>query len=99
MKKLTLFVAVCSLFAAVVLLAADPWQSKPFAEWSDKDVQKILTNSPWARPVSVSGAAGGGPSLDNGRPSRSDAGNPNTVNADTGPAGVAIPGAQGGGSR
>jgi len=52
MKRLTLLVAAFSL------MAADPWQSKPFTEWSDKDVQKILTNSPWAHSVSVGGSAG-----------------------------------------
>ena len=55
MKKLALFAAAVCGFAAAILLAAEPWQSKPYTEWSDKDVQKILTNSPWARPVSVGG--------------------------------------------
>jgi hypothetical protein len=35
------------------LYAADPWKSKPFTEWSDKEVNKILTNSPWAREVTL----------------------------------------------
>jgi hypothetical protein len=52
MKKLPLLVAAFSLFAA------DSWQSKPFTEWSDKDVQKILTNSPWARSVTIGGGPG-----------------------------------------
>ncbi|HLG99689.1 MAG TPA: hypothetical protein VKX49_25500 [Bryobacteraceae bacterium] len=44
----------------VSLLAADAWQTKPFTEWSDKDVQKVLTNSPWAHTVSVSGGPAAG---------------------------------------
>lgn len=39
---------------ALALWAADSWQNRPMADWSDKDVQKILTNSPWAKVISVS---------------------------------------------
>ena len=35
------------------VLAAEFWDAKPFAEWSDKDVQRMLTDSPWAHPLSV----------------------------------------------
>jgi hypothetical protein len=38
----------------VCLWAADFWQVKPFTDWSDKDVQKMLTNSPWAKSIGVS---------------------------------------------
>jgi hypothetical protein len=45
----------------ISLWAADFWQSKPYTEWSDKEVQKILSNSPWSKEVVVSlGAAGSG---------------------------------------
>ena len=43
---------------AVSLLSADFWQSKPFTEWNDKDVQKLLQSSPWAKPLNVAGPAG-----------------------------------------
>jgi len=46
--------------AAVVplpLRAADPW-AKPPAEWTEKDVQRILTDSPWSKSVSIT--LGGG---------------------------------------
>jgi hypothetical protein len=47
---------------AISLWAADFWQSKPYTEWSDKEVQKILSNSPWSKEVVVSlgGGSGGG---------------------------------------
>jgi hypothetical protein len=48
MKKLVPFLLALGLWAA------DSWQNKPMAEWSDKDVQKILSNSPWAKTTSVS---------------------------------------------
>src|ERR1700733_2327727 len=51
--------------AALALWAADVWQAKPFTEWSDKDIAKIMSDSPWAKKVSVtlptSGRGGGGP--------------------------------------
>lgn len=47
-------------FVAGALFAADSWASKPFTEWSDKDVQKVVSNSPWAHVVSVSLNSGGG---------------------------------------
>jgi hypothetical protein len=39
--------------AALSLFAADFWQGKPFAEWSDKDVHRMIESSPWAKAVSV----------------------------------------------
>jgi len=32
-----------------LLWAADFWESKPFTDWSDKELRRVLTNSPWAR--------------------------------------------------
>jgi len=42
---------------ACCLFAADFWQSKPYAEWSEKDAQKMMTNSPWAKTYAISVAA------------------------------------------
>jgi hypothetical protein len=41
------------LLAATALSAADFWVEKPFLQWSDKDVEKMMTGSPWAALVSV----------------------------------------------
>jgi hypothetical protein len=46
---------------ALVLMAADVWNSKPYTDWSDKDVQKITTDSPWAKKTSVIGMDGPAP--------------------------------------
>ena len=43
---------------ALVLIAEDFWVKKPYTEWSDKDANKILTNSPWAHDVVIT--MGGG---------------------------------------
>ncbi len=42
--------ALCLL--ALSAFAAD-WDRKPFPQWSDQDVLRLLTNSPWSRPRSV----------------------------------------------
>lgn len=79
MRKL----AVCFLFAALSLWAADFWQSKKFTDWSGREVQKMLDSSPWAKSVSVPGelvTPGGGAtrrSRDGGRGAIGEIGNPN----------------------
>jgi len=60
MRKLATAVLATLGLAAVALLAADFWQAKKFTEWTDKEVQKLLRDSPWARPVEVRLEGGGG---------------------------------------
>lgn len=55
MKKI---VAAFFVFAFCVA-AADFWQAKPYTEWSEKDLQKMITNSPWAKSFSPPAPAGG----------------------------------------
>ena len=59
---------------AVMLLAADFWQKKPYTAWDATDIQRVLNDSPWAREVEIlMGAlrmAGGGPG-DSGEMARS----------------------------
>jgi hypothetical protein len=50
MKKIAIFL---TLVFGAALCAADFWQSKPFTEWSDKDVNRMVSDSPWAHRVSV----------------------------------------------
>ncbi len=61
--------------SALTLCAADVWVAKPYTAWSDKDIRKIMTDSPWSRSVSVTIADGnalraflarGGPGAPNG---------------------------------
>jgi hypothetical protein len=88
MQRLIALLAVFSLYAA------DAWQSKPFTDWTDKDVQKILTSSPWAHSVSISVGAG---MVDNPLTGRQEPGNhPGGMNSSTGP-GVMAPNGQEGG--
>ena len=48
---------------ALCLWAADFWTTKPFTEWNDKEVAKILSDSPWAAKVTLPGGLGGGPGI------------------------------------
>jgi hypothetical protein len=69
MKKLSPFFAL-----AVSVCGADFWQSKPFTDWSDKEVQKMETNSPWSKQVSIAMGEGGGSGRGGGRGSRAGGG-------------------------
>lgn len=58
---------------AIFVWAADFWLSKPYTDWSEKDIQKIETNSPWSKQVTLSlGGNAGGP--DTGRAKRGGSG-------------------------
>jgi hypothetical protein len=89
------------VFFALVLAAADFWNSKPYSDWTDKDLQKIMTDSPWAKresissgagptPPSLGGGGGGGRGGGRGGPSAADAG-------DSAPAPISEKGGGGGG--
>ena len=42
-------VVLSAALAPAALWAADAWETKPFQNWTQKDVQKLFNNSPWAR--------------------------------------------------
>jgi hypothetical protein len=46
-------VAVLWALGAVTLGAANFWDAKPYTDWSQKEVEEMLTDSPWARKLSV----------------------------------------------
>jgi hypothetical protein len=67
MKKFTVLLFVFLFMGVAALWAADFWQTKPFTSWDQKEAQKLLLDSPWARRVSISlpggpqnGGGGGG---------------------------------------
>lgn len=93
MKKFT------PLLFACCLMAADFWQSKPFTEWNDKEVHKILTSSPWARAVSVELGAATPSALDSGAGGRDALGNrPPALDAPASPGVIGAPGGAPGGA-
>lgn len=62
MNRQLITMMIGGALAATALLAADFWTKKPdFKTWNEKDVKKMLTNSPWAKAINVTlpGRAGG----------------------------------------
>lgn len=51
-NKIKLFLALL-VFCSLAWAADAPWKGKPYDQWEDKDVQKVLTDSPWARTATV----------------------------------------------
>ena len=53
--------ALLSLGMVLTVTAENFWESKPFTEWKRDETMKMLTDSPWARTVSVlAGTLGAG---------------------------------------
>ncbi len=52
---------------AATLWAADPWEKKDFSQWGEKEIRKVLTDSPWSQSANVKsgylGSIGGGAPL------------------------------------
>jgi hypothetical protein len=40
--------------AAAALFAAEPWKAKKYTEWTVKEAERILKDSPWAKAVTIS---------------------------------------------
>ncbi len=45
--------AFLATLAAAPLSQAAFWSNKPFPEWSDEQIDKMLTDSPWAKSMTV----------------------------------------------
>ena len=95
MKKLTVLLFVSLFMGVVALWAADFWQTKPFTDWDQKEAQKLLTDSPWAKRLSISLPGGGqqnaGGGKGGGRGGRGGGG-PAGESADPGISGGGAPG-------
>jgi hypothetical protein len=54
MRKAILIGSAAIVLAAVVFAGNnDPWKSKPYQQWDDKDVRRILGDSPWSKIIQV----------------------------------------------
>lgn len=53
MRKAIFVSSAVLLAAALVFAGGDPWKSKPYQQWDDKDVKRVLEDSPWAKVVQV----------------------------------------------
>ncbi|MGH9758322.1 MAG: hypothetical protein ACRD4M_11340, partial [Candidatus Acidiferrales bacterium] len=45
--------AAILICTALAWASSEPWKTKPYQQWDEKDIQQILTDSPWVRTVSV----------------------------------------------
>src|ERR1051326_2509842 len=52
------FVGLATFLFAGIVLGEDFWVKKDYTQWSEEEVKKIMTNSPWAKDVIVSAPAG-----------------------------------------
>ncbi len=58
----TFYFAIFFAMLSVIGVTArgnDPWKDKDPQDWDEKDVQKILTDSPWSRQFQIGSATGG----------------------------------------
>jgi hypothetical protein len=46
-------VTLAGSLCAVALLASDFWKTKDYTQWSSDEVAKVLTDSPWAKEITV----------------------------------------------
>jgi hypothetical protein len=54
MRKAILISSAMMVLAAVIFAGNnDPWKSKPYQQWDDTDVRKILGDSPWSKIIQV----------------------------------------------
>ena len=53
MQRIFSTILVIGFAALLAWAGGDPWKSKPFQQWDEKDVRRILTDSPWAKPVQI----------------------------------------------
>jgi len=47
------FFAATVLFATIVLASDPPWKHKPYQDWDARDIERIFTDSPWTRAVTI----------------------------------------------
>ena len=52
-RKILYSVATVLVAASLIWAANDPWKSKPYDQWDDKDVQRIFNDSPWSKVVQI----------------------------------------------
>ncbi len=86
--------------AALLGAATGVWQNKDFKEWTDKDAQSIMKDSPWAKQMPMPAAGRPGvtviePGANGGAPPSAALGNPSNTTTGTNMTTSAYPGSQG----
>jgi hypothetical protein len=60
MSKKMAGVLMAVLFACVTVYASDAWKDKDYQSWDQKDVDKILKDSPWSKHIQFGGGGAEG---------------------------------------
>ena len=56
-RKIIYSAATILVAASLVWAANDPWKSKPYDQWDDKDIQRIFNDSPWSKVVQIANSS------------------------------------------
>jgi hypothetical protein len=56
-RKIICSAATILVAASLIWAANDPWKSKPYDQWDDKDIQRIFNDSPWAKIVQIANSS------------------------------------------
>lgn len=59
-KKSIFGIAIVTSIACIAWAGNDPWKTKSYQQWDQKDVQQVLNASPWAKTQSVPASWRGG---------------------------------------
>ncbi len=78
MRKAALIIGMGALALAAAVFAGDVWKEKPYKTWDQKEVQKVMSDSPWAQKIQM-GGFGAAPSMGGGRRGMGGGGGPNTA--------------------
>src|SRR5215831_6719313 len=54
----TAFLGLAGLLIAGIALGEDFWVKKEYTQWTEEEIKKVMTNSPWAKDVTVSAPPG-----------------------------------------
>ena len=49
--KVSLSAILLVFLGSGVLWAGDPWKKKPYTSWTEDDISKFLSDSPWSKPM------------------------------------------------
>ena len=53
MRKAILMSSAIIILATLAFAGTDVWKAKPYQQWDQKDISKILGDSPWSKMVQV----------------------------------------------
>jgi hypothetical protein len=95
MRKPILIGSVVMVLAAAVLAGNEPWKAKPYQQWDEKDVRKILGDSPWSKVIQVEANWKNSKDIANGNPAQQT---PTGAPATSGKMGTPATGTPAGGS-